>query len=42
MRESEVNSPEKLEYFLTEVEALSSIKHQNIVQIVHVNLNGRY
>lgn len=31
MRESEVNSSEKLEYFLSEVEALSSIKHENVV-----------
>lgn len=42
MREDQVNTVNKLESFLNEVQILSSIRHENIVQIEHANLMGEY
>ena len=40
MRENQINTPNKLENFVNEVQILSSIRYSNIVQIINCNLNG--
>ena len=40
MRENQINTPNKLESFVNEVQILSSIRYFNIVQIINCNLNG--
>ena len=42
MREDQINTVNKLESFVNEVQILSSIRHENIVQIEHANLMGEY
>jgi SNF-related kinase/serine kinase len=42
MRENQINSPNKLELFINEVQILASIRSNQTVQIIHANLNGEY
>jgi len=42
MREDQLDTSEKLDAFLNEVQILSSVYHKNIVKILEVNLLGEY
>jgi len=42
MRKDQVDTAAKLENFLNEVQLLSSVYHNHVVQIVHVSVMGKY
>jgi serine/threonine protein kinase len=42
MKEENINTEKKLDNFINEVKILSEMNHENIVNILYVNLNGEY
>lgn len=41
MRDSQNTTVHKMENFIREVQLLADLNHHNIIEIVHVNLNGK-
>lgn len=42
IRDNQINTIQKIENFMKEIQLLSEIKHDNVIEVKSVNLNGKY
>lgn len=42
IRDNQINTIQKIENFMKEIQLLSEIKHENVIEVKSVNLNGKY
>jgi serine/threonine protein kinase len=42
LRDNQINTIQKIENFMKEIQLLSEIRHENVIELKSVNLNGKY